>query len=342
MRSALAKHDARRAYTLIEILVAVSIVGLLAALTIAGVQAARESVRRAQCANNLRQIGFAMHSYLSHSNVFPSAMMGGDHTGLAQGKPGRYFPYSSFSRILPELGQQTVAGAIDFGSPPGSPANATAASIVLEVLLCPSDAAPSKRRMGPANYRVNMGSGVRVLASEMAAGEAGPFEALKWCSPADLTDGLSVTALVSEKSRGDGNAARWDGRRDFWYADFVNNPPYPTSAVVERCSAVPSGIPPHNSDGGSNWLFDDYANTYYNHSVGPNSAVPDCSTFPPPVPGTQAWGGSGVFAARSWHGTGVNVLTADGAGHWVSSSVAIPVWRALGTRAGGETVGTPF
>ena len=328
----------RRGFTLIELLVTVGVIGLLAALTLAAVQSARESARRSRCANNLRQIGLAMNAYAARENVFPSAM------AATVGKSRFYFIYSAFTRVLPELEQQPLMNAINFEVPQSSGVareNGTAASTPLEVFVCPSDVPGAPAGPGPINYRINMGSGVSSLASGMAPGEAGPFEALAWLGPAAMTDGLSMTALASEKVRGDGDPSRWDARRDFWFAGFTSNPPAPTGVAVRICAAVPAGVPPHNSWGGSNWILDGYGQTSYNHACPPNEVAPDCTDHSPAY-GTERSPGSGVFAARSWHRSGVNVVAADGAVHQVGDGIGLAVWRAFGTRAGGEAIGPPF
>ena len=80
-----------------------------------------------------------------------------------------------------------------------------------------------------------------------------------------------------------------------------------------------------NSKMGHWWLYAGYDNTFYNHVTVPNSSIPDC--------GTEM---GGLVTSRSWHRGGVNVSMADGQSRFVDEDVDLRVWRALGTRAGGE------
>jgi prepilin-type N-terminal cleavage/methylation domain-containing protein len=318
----------RGGFTLIEVLVVVSVVGLLATLTLSAVQGAREAARRLRCASNLRQIGLALSQYAAREGLYPTAFNGDGA-----------FAFSPLARILPELDQSTLFHALNFDLRATDPSNATVDAVTLAIFLCPSDGSRPRDGTGPTNYRVNLGSGTSSLSTHMAPGEAGPFESLRWLGPAAIQDGLSTTALAAEKSLGDGDPGRWDRRRDFWYADFVRRPSPPTEAAIARCAAVPPGHV-HNSSGGGRWLIDGYLNGFYNHAVGPNAEVPDCSLLPPPRPLEEGGGGAGVFAARSRHGGLVHVLAGDGAVHRVSDTVDLAVWRALGTRAGGEPLAT--
>lgn len=329
----------RRGFSLIEILVVIGLIGVLIGLLLPAVQAVRESARRAQCANNLRQIGLAMHQYVAREGVLPSAMARG-----VPGRPGAHWRYSSLSphvRILADLGETVVWNALNFETVGGrrvDSANVTAATQRLAVFLCPTDTAPIERGTAPVNYRVNLGAGIRPSSAGGPSGEAGPFEAEKWHAPAAVRDGLSATALVAEKDRGDGRPARWDSRRDFWYASFVSPLPIPPDEAVARCEAVMASLPPHNSTGGSNWFLDGFGQTWYNHVLTPNAMIPDCTDHSPRDHGTESSPSSGVFAARSWHGQGVHALMADGAVRWVASSIATPVWRSFGSRSGGEAI----
>lgn len=324
----------RRGATLIEILVVVGVLGLLIGIILPAVQAAREAARRSQCVNRLKQIALAMNAYMAREGVLPSAMMKGDPTGVRPGQPWHYYPFSPFARVLPELGEQAAFDAIAYGEPPEGAGNGTARSIRLDTFLCPSDGGPMPEGSGPANYRANVGS-----HTSLSGGLSGAFEVERWFGAAAITDGLSNTALLSEKLRGDRDQIRWDPRRDVWYSGIARYVVLPVEEVISACAKVPGALPSHSSIGGDCWLIDGYMNTYYNHAVGPDSIVPDCTTS-----GDASFprvGADGVFGARSAHGRGVNLATADGSVRWVADGVSLGVWRALGTRAGNETIGDP-
>ncbi len=322
-----------RGFTLIEILVVLGIVGLLIGLLLVAIQPARQASREAQCANNLRQIGLAMASYQGVHGVYPSAMPYWGRT------PNCFAP---FVRILPELEQAALFHAINFevDQTPMSicPENATAAGIVVDVFLCPSDRAPAADELGPLNYRVNLGSGIE---SYQTPAEAGAFGFDDWLGPSSFRDGLSTTALVSERLRGDGQPSRFDTDRDHWFAGLGPTVPPTADALLARCAAIPAGVPSHDSRGGSTWLIFGYDRCFYNHVGAPNARVPDCAAADDHY-GNRGGEDAGHFAARSVHARGVNLLTADGSVHAVRSAADLAAWRALGTRSGGEVVAPPF
>src|SRR5205085_672261 len=121
-----------RAFTLIELLVVIAIIAVLIALLLPAVQAAREAARRAQCVNNLKQIGIALHNYEGSNSMFP---------------PGRTnYPHlwSSLAQLLPSIEGSTLFNAINYNFPSSVndapyPANTTAETPVIKGFLCPSD-----------------------------------------------------------------------------------------------------------------------------------------------------------------------------------------------------------
>jgi len=329
--------DRRQGFTLIETLVAIAIIGVLAALTLMAVQAARESARRLQCSTNLRQIALAMNSYLDRDGTLPTAMM------RIYGETRAYCE-SPFARVLPEIDQAIIYNAINFEThqPPHVIAaeNNTAASLSIAIFLCPSDALSAAPGTGAMNYRVNMGSGYESFPYAMEPGQPGPFALAEWIRASDIRDGLSTTCLISERLRGDGSPLIWTRDRDPWFSGLGRLKPAPsTDAAVQLCTAVPEGVPPHYSFGGATWFLWSYDKTFYNHVTPPNASTPDCATTNEYY-GSHGASDSGIYSARSHHGAGVNVATADGAVRWVKAGVATSVWRAFGTRAGGEVIST--
>src|ERR1700712_2986656 len=101
----------RRGFTLIELLVVIAIIGVLIALLLPAVQAAREAARRVQCANNLKQIGLALHNYHSLYDTFP---MGAGAGYMDAGVPDDWCSWSPQAFLLPYLEQGPVYNAINF------------------------------------------------------------------------------------------------------------------------------------------------------------------------------------------------------------------------------------
>ena len=140
-----ARRPCRRAgFTLVELLVVIAIIGMLVALVLPAVQAAREAARRAHCQNNLRQIGVALHVYHDAHKQLP---VGCVEKRVPKTTPnGRQLAWSA--ELLPQLEEQPLWQQIDFHSPYDSPANATAAATVVAVYLCPSTARAVSGREG--------------------------------------------------------------------------------------------------------------------------------------------------------------------------------------------------
>ncbi len=329
----------RRGLTLVELLVTVAIVGILVSLMLPAVQSMRESARRTQCGNNLRQIGVAVQLHESRHRAFPyTALNYGDGTG-------RVFPAIAPHRFLVADLDPAIFDKIDFldsssadsGEPPWSLswANAVLLDTTIPSFLCPSDYCP----VGGNNYRANLGPGPGIFAPAETpfvcdpGNTTGAFANGRAIRAAEFSDGLSNTALFSEKVIGDGNSEWYEPFRD----RFVSPVTFRLAEEAIQCCRDYAVAKPkhHDSYSGFTWLYGGWNHTWYNHILGPNTTIPDCSI------GLVVGGGDGIYAARSFHPGGVNVLLADGGIRFVNDSIDLLIWRAISTRRGRELVNLP-
>src|SRR3954451_8551543 len=141
-------------FTLIELLVVIAIIAVLIGLLLPAVQAAREAARRAQCVNNLKQIGLALHNYHDTNGAFPIGLSLDVATGTSTN-------LSYQARLLPFMEQTTIANAINFNLSSTNAVNATAMVTSVSNFICPSDD-KNQLPVGSAgiNYRVNVGSSI--------------------------------------------------------------------------------------------------------------------------------------------------------------------------------------
>jgi prepilin-type N-terminal cleavage/methylation domain-containing protein/prepilin-type processing-associated H-X9-DG protein len=327
-----------RGFTLIELLVVIAIIAVLIALLLPAVQAAREAARRAQCVNNLKQIGIALHNYESTNNVLPA---------------GRYgFPYlwSSLASLLSYIEAANMYNAINFAfasevNQLPYPANTTVEAAVIQVFLCPSD---GQQRVDPTNWgatNIVSNSGTGTLNNgnfNIVSGAPlpdGPFYNTSAVRFAQITDGLSSTAAFSETTLGNnvntspGNGPPANAKRQFAL--------FNTSGFITGSLSPSLFLPPNmylsvcftpdqwSGDRGREWSRGSFIMSSYNHFYTPNSKYPDC---------TDAGRNAAVTGPRSFHPGGVNLLVLDGHVQFIKDSVSLTTFRAISTISGGEVV----
>ena len=164
--------SSRRGFTLIELLVVIAIIGVLIALLLPAVQMAREAARRAQCTNNLKQIGLALHNYIATYDTIPPSGSRDDDAGGLQRRyiSARQNAYCMKMRMIGYMEQQVMFNATNFSLDPSwnagwEMANTTVRNIKISTLICPSDLLPGNRNnlQGPSgglphNYPNNVGN----------------------------------------------------------------------------------------------------------------------------------------------------------------------------------------
>lgn len=309
----------RHAFTLVELLVVIAIIGILVSLLLPAVQAAREAARRMQCTNNLKQLGLATHNYLSAHSRLPLCLNGTTK------------PLSVHAYLLPFLEQIPLYNQVDFKTSWNSPTNAVAMGTSVQTFNCPSEPS-STLPVGRAgtNYRANQGSQLMynkppTVTSDPNYGMPAPngiFISDRSLRVGEILDGLSNTAAFSEHPYADFNNAtvnKWDTFRPGTY-------PATPDEAIQQCNAVNinnlamQGV----SDVGAPWLQSYHSTTQYFHVAAPNAR--SCM-FPP---------GRISTTAASFHTGGVVVAMCDGSVDFFSDTIDLTIWRAVGSRDGGE------
>ena len=325
-------HKSRRtAFTLIELLVVIAIIAVLIALLLPAVQQAREAARRTQCKNNLKQLGLALHNYHGSYNLFPFAQETGNSC------PGNinFNEWSAISQLLPYFDQANLYNRINFSTGISADRNCNPDSthqipVFMELpgLRCPSDPQKNTSGVGGAtNYMVNKGSGI------IWNGPTGPNSGFpeqngvmyfqSRVSLGDITDGSSNTAAFSERCLTDSNLANVNPVSDVF---FSTAQPTTAAEAVTLCAAVDIYSPASQFPlfMGAPWAHGQHC---YLHVNGPNQR--SCGFFT----ALRA-----TMPPSSKHVGGVHLQMADGSIRFASDSVDLTVWRAIGSRNGGEVI----
>jgi prepilin-type N-terminal cleavage/methylation domain-containing protein/prepilin-type processing-associated H-X9-DG protein len=331
-------ENRRNAFTLIELLVTIGIIGILSALLLPAVQSARESARRTQCQNHLKQIGLGIANYIDTHRFFP--------VGRTKSMDVRYLGYpdiwcsglsdrSYLVAILPFLEQRALFDSMNHGLSVFGPEHGTARAAAVSVFACPSDPKAGFPRTAWLNMRSPIFSllddspSVAVFSSYagcMASHHAwaqpdwqfdckispinivlsnGCIGDLPNLTLASVTDGLSHTMIVADKS-------------------------------VTIASGIRNNAYPDMSEFYCPWVIGEIGDTLYTTNFAPNAFKKARPTD------SDAW----VFSASSLHPGGVNVLMGDGSVRFVKETIQSigddrrtpGVWQKLASRNGGEAI----
>jgi len=309
----------RRGFTLVELLVVIAIIGILVALLLPAVQAAREAARRMQCSNNLRQFGVALHNYHEEFNQLP---FNSPWSGAGPHRKG-----SMLVKLLPYLEQMNYYDRLDFkGDVHGQiQADASLYANKFAVMRCPSDPSPQigGSGYGTTNYGPSCGSQQTFSNGNSCTSYMGNLFGTGPSADANSTNPNEISGLFSRHSW----AARFEEIRDGLSNTVA------MGEVLPGCSL-------------SLWYLGWFSSQEWYVGMAPPINFPTCPYSPP---GT-ATGPLSCYHWNNWntaegfkseHPGGCQFVFADGSVHFISENIDYRNYQRLGCRRDGEVI-QPF
>ena len=322
----------RSAFTLVELLVVIAIIGILVGLLLPAVQAAREASRRMSCSNNLKQMGLALHNYHDTFRRFP---------------PGGFYnrnltndSWSVQARILPQLEQANLQNLIDWGLSYSLQGNVARTRV--PVYLCPSEPNDAPRPSAkthdpdftyyPLNYAGNFGEWFVFDPRNNKSGN-GIFVPNGKLRMGSITDGTSNTLAFSEVKA---------------YNPYLRDSGMPAAANVaspiSAAEVLAFGGNFKTNSGHTEWVDSRVHQSGFTTTFTPNTRVlleRNGEVFDVDFNSSREGKSTSqlTYAAvtsRSYHTGGVNAGLCDGSVHFMSANMDLRVWRAIGSRDGGE------
>ena len=337
----------RGGFTLVELLVVIAIIGVLVALLLPAVQAAREAARRSQCSNQHKQLAIAIHNHHDTYNYLP--FREGRFTAYPASYQGRksgfitLLPFMEQNALYDQIMSEQVIGGTTYA--PGGPepwnGSYTPWKARIKTFFCPSDGGPQSTGVEFTNYMFCSGDSIGQLNSDnQSRGMFGRTNTDKGFRLADVTDGLSNTIALSERRRGNTGVkvtltARQSGE---WFT-------------------TPNGCLSQYNASTKTWAVNAVAHAGLRWPDG-GTAFHGMTTNAPPNSVSCTWNDHdaqpGLYPPSSFHPAGVNAAMGDGSVRFISQNIncgnlsadgktlsgqsPYGVFGAMGTRSGGESL----
>ena len=323
--SPICNHKSRRGFTLVELLVVIAIIGILVAMLLPAVQAAREAARRVQCTNNLKQNGLAILNFEDHFRALPAG-------AVHKEADGRDAEYSKFLLILPFLELDDTFKIYDFDGQSRVYFNTQVAGAQFPSYLCPSDDAEGRSWLAFArsNYVACFGTAMETRLSDSVLNASGGTPSILWTS-VDL-DGPDMDT--------DG-CFRTQGKRTGRTLREISDGTSHTIMVSELIAGKVDVSDSTGYDSRGLWILTWMGDSMYTHFLTPNSSAGDgmhkstCRPSPG-MPCNFIGHEMGYAAARSLHTGGVVAVSVDGHVGFYSNDIDLLAWQALATYAGSD------
>ncbi len=346
----------RRGFTLVELLVVIAIIAVLIGLLLPAVQKVREAAARAQCANNLKQLGLALHNHVTAYGAFPPGMIC-DASNASDAQA------SGFTFLLPFIEQDNTYKLYHFDAPWYATSNYDAVGIPVRILFCPSNRDSGRINLAPIaqqwgtplppvagsiDYALCKGANGSLIPN----GQKVPMSvrgAFGLCSSdsghagvrlEDIRDGTSTTFAIGEAVGGTSGL----------FVRSLTNPTQPVTdpdtgspAIIDQSWGAASVTDPGHPYYGSVFCV----TAQYGFAPDPRDEPMNQRLLTPTVTGGDARGDNSsgkdfVSGFRGRHPSGCNFLFCDGSIRFVPQTIAPDIYRALSTINGGEVVSTDF